>query len=40
MIEKYPEKSWNWGWMSQNPNVTMEIIEKHSEKPWSWYVIF
>ena len=35
-IEKYPEKPWNWGYISENPNITMEIIEKHPEKPWDW----
>ena len=35
IIEKYPEKPWNWDWISCNPNITMEIIEKHPEKPWN-----
>ena len=36
IIEKHPEKPWNWSWISHNPNITMEIIEKHPEKPWDW----
>ena len=35
-IEKYPYKPWNWKYMSQNPNLTMEIIEKYPDKPWKW----
>ena len=35
-IEKYPEKPWDWEYISLNPNITMEFIEKHPEKPWDW----
>ena len=36
LLEKYPEKPWNWVYISWNPNITMEFIEKHPEKPWDW----
>ena len=36
IIEKYPDKPWNWNWMSCNSNITMEFIEKYSDKPWDW----
>ena len=39
LIEKHPEKPWNWNGISRNPNITMEFIEKHPEKPWNWYNI-
>ena len=39
MIEKYPEKPWNWEYISYNPNITIEIIENNPEKPWDWYGI-
>ena len=39
LLEKYPEKPWEWYSISRNPNITMEIIEKHPEKPWDWYWI-
>jgi len=39
MIEKYPDKPWNWEYISYNPNITMEIIEKYPEKPWVWWGI-
>jgi hypothetical protein len=33
LIEKHPDKPWNRYGISQNPNITMEMIEKHSGKP-------
>ena len=32
IIEKDPNKSWNWNWGSFNPNLTMDFIEKNLEK--------
>ena len=32
IIEKHPNKDWDWSSISQNPNITMEFIEKHSNK--------
>ena len=32
LLEKYPEKHWNWGGISSNPNITMEFIEKNINK--------
>ena len=39
IIEKYPNKPWDWFYISKNPNITMEIIEKYPDKPWNWRVI-
>ena len=39
LLEKYPEKPWNWHCISSNPNLTMKYIEKHPKKPWGWYGI-
>ena len=38
LIEKYPNKPWNWGehGLSSNPSITPEFIEKHIDKPWNW----
>ena len=36
LLEKYPDKHWNFNNISHNPNITMEIIEKYPEKPWDW----
>ena len=37
LLEKYPNKPWNWEWISYNPNITMEFIEKYPNKPWDWH---
>ncbi len=39
LIHKYPTKPWNWYAISQNPNITMDIIEANPGKPWNWYGI-
>ena len=36
LIEKYPDKEWNWKEISHNPNITMEIIDKYHDKHWEW----
>ena len=36
IIEKYPDKPWDWNWISRNPNITIEFIEKYLDKPWNW----
>ena len=36
IIEKYPDKPWDWYYISSNPNITMEFIEKYLDKPWDW----
>ena len=35
-VLKYSDKPWNWGNISENPNITMEFIEKYPDKPWYW----
>ena len=32
LLEKYPEKPWNWFGISHNPNLTIEFIEKNINK--------
>ena len=39
IIEKHPNKPWNWNGISYNPNITMDIIDKYFDKPWNWYGI-
>ena len=31
-----PDKDWNWGYISYNPNITMDIIREHPDKSWDW----
>jgi len=39
LIEKYPDKPWNWSSLSYNPNITLEIVEKYPDKLWNWYYV-
>jgi hypothetical protein len=32
IVERHPEKPWDWKGISGNPNITMEIIEKNIDK--------
>ena len=34
LLEKYTDKPWNWHWLSENRNITMDYIEKNPDKPW------
>jgi hypothetical protein len=36
LLEKYPDKPWNWGFISKNPNLTIEFVENNPDKPWDW----
>jgi len=36
LIEKYPDKPWNWRGISLNPNITWKFIETNQDKPWNW----
>ena len=38
LIEKYPDKPWNWGdcGLSYNSFITPEFIEKYIDKDWDW----
>ena len=29
-------KSWNWDWLSKNPNITFEDIKTSPDSPWNW----
>ena len=39
IIEKHPNKPWDWESISRNPSITMEMIEKYPDKPWNWHTI-
>ena len=36
LLDKYPDKPWNWGRLSYNPNITINIIDRYPDKPWYW----
>ena len=31
-----PDKPWDWAGLSENPNITMEIVLANPDKPWDW----
>ena len=35
-IENLPEKSWDWNGLSENPNITFDIVQSYPEQPWKW----
>jgi hypothetical protein len=39
MIEKYPDKPWDWEWISDEENLTITMIEKYPDKNWNWEAI-
>ena len=39
LTEKYHDKPWNWLYISENQNITMDFIEKYPDKPWDWEYI-
>ena len=39
LLKKYPDKPWNWEWISRNPNITIDIINQNPDKPWNWDLI-
>jgi hypothetical protein len=35
-VEANPDKPWDYDWMSQNPNISWEIVEANPDKPWDY----
>ena len=35
-IEDNLDKPWSWRWLSQNPNITFDIVLAHPNKSWDW----
>ena len=36
LLQRFPDKSWNWIRLSANPNITMKDVLAYPDKPWSW----
>ena len=36
LINKYPDKPWNWPSLSANKNITIQDILSMKDKPWNW----
>jgi hypothetical protein len=38
-ILQHPEIDWDWGELSLDENVTIDVIEQYIDKSWNWYYI-
>src|ERR1700678_205920 len=36
LLELYPNKSWNYYYLSQNPNITWDIVQNNLSKLWNY----
>ena len=36
LLNKYPNKNWDWFELSKNPNITKEYIDNNLHFPWNW----
>lgn len=36
LIEAFPEKQWDWNFISSNPNITWEYIQNNPQMKWDW----
>jgi hypothetical protein len=36
VVREYPKLPWDWNALSQNPNITWQIIKRNLRKPWNW----
>jgi hypothetical protein len=39
LLELYPDKLWNYTCLSQNPNITWEMVRDNPDKSWSYYYL-
>ncbi len=39
LLEKYPDKNWDYERLSINPNITFEYIKNNLTKEWDWEFI-
>jgi hypothetical protein len=37
LLELASNKPWDWYGLSQNPNITWEIVQTNPDIPWKWY---
>ena len=36
LLRQYPDKPWNWNFLSENPNITMKDVLAHPNESWTW----
>lgn len=34
ILEYFPDKEWDWHYLTSNPNISLEYIDNHPELPW------
>ena len=39
LLQRFPDRPWNWWFLSANPNITWEFIQANPDKHWSSYGI-
>jgi hypothetical protein len=35
-VKANPDKPWDYGYLSQNPNITWDIVKANPEEPWNY----
>ena len=38
-IKENPHLPWNYGWLSENPNITWEHVKNNPDCPWDYYYL-
>src|SRR5438552_157711 len=36
LLKLFPDKDWDWGGISHNPNITWDVIQDNPDKEWDW----
>ncbi len=39
LLEQFPNKDWDYGELSNNPNMTWDIVKKYPNKDWYWFYL-
>ena len=39
LLQKYPDKQWDWYYLSRNSIITMKDILNNPDKPWDWSML-
>ena len=36
LLDLQKDKPWDYEYLSENPNITWEIVQQNPDKPWDW----
>ena len=39
IVNKFPDKYWNWNNLSCNSSITFDDVLSNPDKPWNWYFL-